>query len=412
MAPVALFALIAYGCKRAPPATIAGVDAAGAEEAPFGVGAARHKPGETHGTLATASAHRCGECHGRLEQQWRESAHARAEHSAMYLAMAGAAGDDHCQDCHAPIDRLAGADSPSRGEGVTCDACHAMREAHADPAGGVFSLNLVDNTKYGPICDAKNHYFHKVACSPMHGESLQCGSCHLLYLPKDGGPSLPVYTEYEEWAASTSGATGVVCQDCHMPGTAAEDAVGAGMRPAVPNHGFMGSQDMRSRAIQWRIVVSGQKDTIRAAVRLRNSRAGHSLPTGMPGRRLVLRLRVFDAGARLVDVKERVFARILVDESGSEVPFYKAVRVASDNRIPADGVQDEVFDLTAPPGEQTGEVRLELLRADAAREVRATLGQPPPEEVDVLSVRVPFGRSAGPRARRQFLSRDPNVSTR
>jgi hypothetical protein len=396
--PVALFVLIAPGCKRAP------VPSPGDASAEAG---AVETPSET---LSTASARRCGECHGTLEEQWRESAHARAERSPLYRAMARAAHDDRCQRCHAPIDSLAGADSPAHGEGVTCDACHAMREARADPAGGAFSLNLVDNTKYGPNCDAKNHYFHKVGCSPMHSESRQCGSCHLLYVPTPGGTSLPVYTEYDEWVASASGAASIVCQDCHMRGTAAEDAVGAGMRPAVPSHTFMGGSDGRLRAVAWRIAVSGEKGTIRAEVKLKNYGAAHAVPAGMPGRRLILRLRIFDAESHLVDSKERVFARIVVDESGAEVPFYEAVRVASDHRIPADGVMDEAFDLTAPPGGQPGELRLELLRTDASREVRAALGQPPPDENELLSTRVSFGRSAGPK--RRFSSKDPDVSER
>src|SRR5262249_41019201 len=152
MLPVALFATVAHGCTRAPPPPLASAEA-GVEDS-------------TRAPLSIAAARRCGECHGALEQQWRQSAHARAESSAVYRAMARAARDDRCRDCHAPIESVAGPDSPVRGEGVTCDACHAMREARADPAGGVFSLNLVDNTKYGPVCDAKNHYFHKVGCSP------------------------------------------------------------------------------------------------------------------------------------------------------------------------------------------------------------------------------------------------------
>jgi hypothetical protein len=370
---------MALSCKSRDPSAAATFDAAPADA------------GEEERILSTSPARRCGECHGALEDEWRESAHRRAEISPAYVAMSGRAHDDTCQTCHAPIARFVGADSPMRGEGVTCDACHAMRAADATKTGGTFTLELGDNTKYGPLCDAKNHYFHKVKCSPLHGQARQCGACHLLWRPIDGGAPLPVFTEYEEWAASSFGGIGVECQDCHMPGTAGELAVGAGKRPAVSHHGFMGSTDLRKRAVDWSVVVSGDDRAIHAAVTLKNVGAGHSIPTGIPGRRLTLRARVVDS-ARVESEDERTYARIVVDESGVEVPFYLAVRVASDNRLPAGETRTETFDLAAAG---PGRLELELVETAMSPAQRAELALPAEPDFVLLTTNIPFGAARG-----------------
>ncbi len=377
-----LIALIPLSCKATDLSAAATLDAAvvSAGEA-----------GEAERTLSTAPARRCGECHGALEDEWRGSAHARSETSPAYVAMSGRAHDETCSSCHAPIAPRVAADSPMRGEGVTCDACHAMRDADAKRSGAAFTLELGDNTKYGPLCDAKNHYYHKVKCSPLHGEARQCGACHLLWRPIDGGEPLPVFTEYEEWAASSFGGIGVVCQDCHMPGSAGELAVGAGKRPAVSHHGFMGSSDLRKRAVGWSVTISGDDRAIHAVVTLKNEGAGHSIPTGIPGRRLVLRARVVD-DARVESEAERTYARIVVDESGAEVPFYAAVRVASDNRLPAGGSRTETFDLAAAG---PGRLELEVLEAAMSPAQRAELGLAAEPDYVLLTARVPFGAARG-----------------
>ncbi len=374
-----LIALIPLSCKATDVSAAASFDAAPVDAS------------EPEHVLSTAPARRCGECHGALEDQWRGSAHARSEISAAYVAMAGRAHDEGCQSCHAPIARFVAADSPMRGEGVTCDACHAMRDADVKKSGGGFTLELEDNTKYGPLCDAKNHYFHKVKCSPLHGEARQCGACHLLWRPIDGGEPIPVFTEYEEWAASNFGGIGVVCQDCHMPGRAGELAVGAGKRPAVSHHGFMGVSDLRGRAVGWSATISGDGQAIHAVVTLKNVGAGHSIPTGIPGRRLVLRARVVE-GERVESEAERIYARIVVDETGAEVPFYGAVRVASDNRLAAGGSRTETFDLAASG---PGRLELEVVEAAMSPTMRAELGLAAEPDVVLLTTKVPFGAPRG-----------------
>ncbi len=152
---------------------------------------------------------RCEECHGRIFGEWKLSAHAQAERSTLYQAMrskAESAEASGCDRCHAPLAAVA----PSvAGEGVGCDTCHSIRQADARVEGGGYVLSLTDNVKYGPLCDAKAHYFHKMGCSPLHNESMLCAGCHLWYRRSGAegdrvGTEVPVFTEYHEWAKSPS----------------------------------------------------------------------------------------------------------------------------------------------------------------------------------------------------------------
>jgi len=280
-----------------------------------------------------------------------------------------------------------------------------MKEASAARTGAGFDLDVLDNTRYGALCDAKNHYFHKVGCAPVFRDSRQCGSCHLYYERAEGGADLPVFTEYEEWEASLAGSISETCQDCHMPATAEEAAVGAGVRPGVAHHGFMGPPSLHEHALGWRVTATGGSGVLHVQVELKNEKAGHAVPTGMPGRRVVLRVRV-TAGGKTLDAAERVYARVLVDEGGAEVPFYRAVRVASDRRIAAGAAAKEAFDLQAP--DAPGELEVTVVRAEMSSTVSAAVGLPLPVETVVLATRIPFGRSTA--SGREKLPRSVSAS--
>ncbi len=354
-------------------------------------------------TLFGTSAHRCGECHGKLEDEWRESAHAHADQGALYRAMRTPQRAAECDRCHAPLRGRVATEDVVPDEGVTCDACHTMRDAQESRDGGAFDLRLHDNVKYGPLCDAKDHYFHKVGCSPMHGEARQCAACHMLYLPaNDARAEIPVFTEFDEWRASTYGATGLPCQDCHMPGTSGEVAVGASKRPLVSYHGFSGSPQTHGGdggdagaakgPIAWQATARAEGDGIKVDVTLHNEGAAHALPTGMPGRRIVLRVSSQNKDGAVTAKSEREFARVLVDASGTEVPFYEAVRVDHDSRLTANETRKETFDLAVDP--QAGEVHIELLRREVGTAVRERLKVAASPEIRIADIHISFGAKA------------------
>jgi hypothetical protein len=166
------------GCSReSPPPAPAAPDAAAALPALF-----------------VSSALRCGECHEHAEREWRRSAHARAASEPLYQAMRAEPGAEGCDRCHAPLAAALGPGDAVTAEGVTCDVCHTIDRVELGQKGAIFALRLDGNVKFGPLCDARDQYFHRMGCSPLHREAIFCAACHT---HREG--DLPVYTEYQEW---------------------------------------------------------------------------------------------------------------------------------------------------------------------------------------------------------------------
>ncbi len=310
-----------------------------------------------------------------MAAEWGASAHARAARSPLYRALRERAGDAACDRCHAPLAAIAD-------EGVGCEVCHGIRAVEAARPGGGFTLAVTD-VKRGPLCDAKATPAHRAGCSPLHGESLVCGGCHLGYRGE-----LPVYTEYEEWAASAFPALGIRCQDCHMPTSEAEAARG-GPRRDVPHHGLLGDDGaLRRRALTMRAWLADAGGALRVDLALNNEGAGHSVPSGLPERRVVVRARVLDGAGREVAREERALGRVLVDGAGREAPSWAAARVASDERILAKATRMISFTLA---GADAGEVVVEVAWQPFAPSIAARLGVAAPPEEPLLEARFRYG---------------------
>jgi hypothetical protein len=287
-------------------------------------------------------AGRCGECHEKMFDEWEASAHAKAVSSAFYKASVASAKDPSCERCHAPLAKVAPRDT-TVGEGVTCDVCHTLREPEPSPHGGTFRLAVDDMVKYGPRCDLEDHYFHRMGCSKEHRDAALCGTCHW-WEPK----GLPVLTEYADWKAGPEAARGTVCQDCHMPKERAALAIGSPVRAGVPHHGLLGlAKDLRARALGLDVTVSESAGVLAVVVIVRNNNAGHAVPAGLPERRVMVRARVVDTTGAEVASETRALGRLLVDEGGREVPFWRAVKVASDTRISVGAAWQGTFELAA-----------------------------------------------------------------
>jgi hypothetical protein len=320
-----------------------------------------------------------------MHGEWASSSHARAATGPRYRKMresAGAAGAG-CDDCHAPLAKRLRPGDLAVAEGVTCETCHNIKAVTVRRAGAGYDLSL-GRVKYGPLCDAKDHYFHRMGCSPLHAEATLCAGCHLYYRPLPGGGELPVFTEYEEWHEGPYQAR--ECQSCHMPGSRVEVADGFGVRESVGHHGWLGKQgDLRVRAIAASAVVTEVEGKLRIEARIENVGAGHHVPTGLPERRLVVRATALAAGGAKHATAERAFGRVLVDAAGKPAPFYAAVRVASDDRIPAKQARKVLLELAAPP---EGELRVEVLWRPLAEEIRTQLEIAEVGEVPLLHATV------------------------
>jgi hypothetical protein len=340
-----------------------------------GLGACRRAPPETRAiepdaaarpVLRAASANRCGECHPSTEDEWRGSAHAHSASSPLYVAMRKTTRDTTCEACHSPLTAVLAPLDPVVPEGITCDVCHTIRDVTPGVPGQRFAMHLQDAVKYGPLCDAENHYFHRMGCSPLHEESRFCGACHQYRRITASGSDLPVYTEFDEWRSSPAAARGQTCQGCHMPTSWAPAAVGSPRKRLLPRHTWLGLNGrLRFRALRADAAIEVSADKIRVAVTMVNHGAGHSVPTGSPERRLILRTLLVDGQGTAHAEDARPYGRFLVDADGKPAPFFEASRVQRDNRLRAGEERIENLEL---PMNKAWRLRIEVLwrRCDPA----------------------------------------------
>ncbi|MBA3392612.1 MAG: hypothetical protein H0T89_08210 [Deltaproteobacteria bacterium] len=330
--------------------------------------------------LFVNGAGRCGECHEKMFDEWERSGHANAASSALYKTAQAAANDPTCDRCHAPIAIAAPHDVVAQ-EGVTCDVCHTLREPVPSVAGGAFRLAIDDMVKYGPRCDLPDHYFHRMGCSKEHRQAELCGSCHW-WEPA----GIPVFTEYRDWRDSPAGKANRPCQSCHMPGDRAVVATGSPARKGVPHHGFMG-RELRRHALELRVTLSDREGGLEVAIELHNLGDGHTVPTGLPERRIEVVVHVTDAAGGVLHDERAEYGRVLADATGNEVAFWRATQVLRDSRIPASGSVRWPVAVTAPAA---GRVRVEVVYRGVARAIAQQLALRDVETVPLLSADVAF----------------------
>jgi hypothetical protein len=345
---------------------------------------------------AYQAALRCGECHGEIQRQWKTSLHAKATESALYQALLGQAHDSDCEGCHYAPGLSSKDGDPIAKEGVTCDVCHALSEVVVRDTNAEFHPRPEDNVRYGPLCDARDHYFHKMGCSPMHERSTMCAACHHWAKGVPGEAPLFLLGEFKEWSESKFARGGVECQDCHMPGDVTPVAVGSRTRVEVPDHGFMGSAaDLRRRAVSLNVSVEPirTRDAI-VHVTITNDGAGHAVPTGLPERCLVLRVLAKDGDGVELARQERTYEKILTDASDRRVLFFDATRMRSDTRLQAGESRKETFEFQ---NTAATEVLLELTWHDLAPELAERVEGYESRGELIFERKVPFSR-AGARA--------------
>jgi hypothetical protein len=297
------------------------------------------------------------------------------------------AANPECDRCHAPLAALASPGELAIEEGVTCEACHSIREAAEGPSGIHYTHELADNRKYGPLCDAKDIYFHKMGCSPLHREATLCGGCHAWTMPVKGGTPLPIFTEFTEWKSTSYATAGVTCQDCHMPSELSEVASGASRKTRMGNHSFGGpGSELARRALGVTAQTSEQEGRLKLEVTLKNEGAGHAVPGGMPGRQIVVRARTIDASGHETAREERILSRVLMDELGREAPFYAARTERADDRLRPSESRTFVFS-SGTAG--TRAIALEIAWRSASPEILVSTGVAVEERI-MASVTIPF----------------------
>lgn len=276
----------------------------------------------------------CGSCHAEQYRDWKTSLHAQAMGPGLMgqlLAMTPTARDEHqdCLRCHAPLaeqanDLLAelaatehaspdAAPSPATAslhqQGVVCAACHVRAHQRSGPP-------RRDGTAPDAAQNATLPHAGFVATGAFE-DSRFCSACHQFQPHEYALNGKLLENTHDEWKASRHAREGRSCQSCHMP---------------ERRHFWRGIHDPEMvRAAVTFSVEGGEwtNNAIRAALSVRNTGAGHYLPTYVTPR-LVAEIEQLDGDGRSLPGTriEQLIQRLVPLDLGSET---------SDTRLAPDG---------------------------------------------------------------------------
>jgi hypothetical protein len=346
----------------------------------------------------------CGGCHSDIYDQWQSSMHNLSHKDPVYarvstffrkgLIQKGEIDEaESCVKCHTPVGEVSGFPkkisddwtkvSEIAQQGIQCDYCHSVVKIEQ-----VFNNGLVlqpgqgeddPGTKYGPFKDSESD-FHETAFSNLHTRAEFCGSCHDV---KHVAFGTNIETTYTEWKNSPYNSKDpekrLDCQGCHMyqrpgipatgstkrplnPGAATDYSV---ERPHIFTHYFVGANayipglfdgdtnaqmaiERLKNAAEIAIDTSCINDK-ELLIKITNSGAGHSIPTGVADLRQVWleiivkdknNVPLFQTGILddkgLLNLNAIRFHTVFGDGKGNPVVnIAKAKEIIKDNRIKA-----------------------------------------------------------------------------
>lgn len=291
-------------------------------------------------------------------------------------------------------------------EGISCEFCHKIGDVILDEETnlplpdmpGILSYRLYrpeegQDIFFGTLDDVPG----KDVYLPLMGESAFCAGCHygvfggVVGVGTVAGGTV-IYNSYGEWLDSpySDPQTGQTCQDCHMPGGAAEYFVypdaGGMQRPPdqVHTHLMPGASDEELLQNSATLTATAEiaDGQLVVDVEVINDQTGHHLPTDAPIRSVMLVVQAVDAqgealslhsGPVLPDwtgnyagVPGRAYAKLLRDEWTGEMPtaaYWRPVTIVEDTRLAA--MQSDVsrYVFAAPDGAATVDVQLIFRRA-------------------------------------------------
>jgi hypothetical protein len=335
-----------------------------------------HVAAQTIDPGALTSSTTCAECHEQIHSMWKRSMHGLSFSDPIFQVSymrayfeEGPEASKTCLRCHAPVAALTGdlgMDEPISREGITCDFCHSVASVDLGRPSRPYDVRL-DGIKRGPLGDADSPA-HGVARSSLHRSAEFCAGCHEYSTPE----GLLILSTYSEWKVSRHAKEGTTCQSCHMPsvpGSTVRPSLGV-RRREINLHNISGghSSDQVKRAVTARILRVERESRDRGVVEVEvaNVGSGHAIPTGMPTRKLVLRVRLSVDG-RLVRSFERTYQRTLLDAQGKPIvddhrAILDARKLREDNRLLSGERRVERFTTSIPPrGTLSAEMQLDYL---------------------------------------------------
>ncbi len=305
----------------------------------------------------------CGTCHKDIYTMWNRAMHSNAYNDPIFMSsflqaffQTNGAATRFCLSCHDPTSAIGpefNVESDIKGQGVTCDFCHTIREVKLDHPEGPF-IRTPGRMKTGPYSNAKSPA-HTTEQKAFFKKSELCGGCHRLKA-KTG---VLIIGTYEEWKESTYASSGIQCQDCHMPVQKGKRIVSPELK--VPKrdvnlHNLAGGHSIEQVKTALRVKikeVKREESSLRVGVEVANVGSGHKIPTGTPSRKLLLKVIVRDKSGRLYLEDEKVFEKVLMDENKKILRedheiFLRAARIYYDNRISPKEVREVWYSFHIP----------------------------------------------------------------
>lgn len=309
----------------------------------------------------------CGKCHKDIYDTWKNSLHSQVKGNAVFwTAYLQAYYDDSekaatlCLSCHAPVAIINGdlnlASRLSR-EGVNCDFCHSISDIQRKNKQFKYEHEF-GLLKQGPLKNVKSPV-HETKFNRLYKQSQFCAACH--EYRTDAG--VMVIETYSEWEQGPYAKEGTQCQDCHMrkvAGKIVAREIAETPENKISSHDIAGGHSlaMRDKSLEIKISnIERLKQKLVVTVDITNRGVGHKIPTGLPSKKLTLKVAVQSSTGVVLQTQKKVYQKSLVDKHGvpvvkdSDLMLGKGVRIVSDNRLSPRETRREQFMFFLPEGE-------------------------------------------------------------
>jgi hypothetical protein len=401
----------------------------------------------------------CGGCHEKQYREWTGSVHNLAFQDPVYQGELNkgfkAVGHDisrQCEGCHSPAGVVTGEIkgpglkglSPMALAGVSCDICHSIsgvthwQTPSHEPENGSLILTPGVETKEGQVLIKRGPFkpssdcgggFHQCEESSLHLKADLCASCHQVY---HYDAHFPLEATYLEWKHGPYAQKTILCQDCHMVDNAVfRRAADEFKKPerAEYRHYFNGANYLLYYLAAGAATKAGNKDLAanltekyemavdrlksaaeldvapvyrggqlaEVAIRVKNIRAGHNLPTSLTNvRQMWLELTARDekgkvlmsSGTLAADGKLPANTR-LFNSDGMGTDFHFAVdpwvvtAFSRHDTIPPRGYKEVFYGLTPPKEVKMVAVEVRLRYRQAEQEVAEALLGAVPKDINL-----------------------------
>lgn len=316
----------------------------------------------------------CRVCHSDIFKLWSGSLHAKSfidpSFRTAYFMILLEKGEEvgrFCLKCHAPAAYLnddSHFDSHQASEGVSCWTCHSISSVnHNEGIDNYYNFDTT-GTIYGPY-NAEDSDGHPSEFSELHLKAELCAGCHE-FINENG---VGILETYSEWKESSYMKDDIHCQNCHMP-IMVDLSIVDGQEISgyyVTAHEFQGghSKINLAHAVSMKTKATKKNGQVYVTVEITNAESGHKLPTGVPVRKLVLKVALKNRENVEISSARRVYRKVLIDKFGTVIEnapdmFLEAANIYSDNRIGPKETRVENFVFTLPKSLKNYTIDVEL----------------------------------------------------